>query len=239
MTRELVLVPTAELFTAFNGGQPSWVWRPKDIPVGQSIRAYMCSEPDSGWRYYKENKDVVLSKEYPENWEDDIGYAFGHGPGKTDDHGNPKEDRDYPRKILLLRLWIVENGQMVAGIIDGTTLQKRLSEATGAPDYGLLRDRNSGAMVSNFYLQVRHPKAKGQDAYSLDAYLRPTDNEKIWLEAAKPWHPENYWLGLNPFDPPAQPPANAGRPMATLPASTVDEHGADVDQTVGPADDNW
>lgn len=235
----LQLVPAAQLFAAFNGGAPSWMWRPKDINPGGSIRAYLTSKPESGWRYYNKDRDAVLSTEYPENWEENIGYAFGHGPGKVDkETGQPKEDKDYPRRICLARLWIVETKEMVAAVIDSKTLQGRLAQICDNPGFGMLCNAE-GTMVSNFYLQFFHNKNVAPAmTYMVDGHLRPTQDERVWIEAAKPWYPEQFWQGLNPFEAPTTPPPNAGKPA--LPSTAFDDHGAEHEiAPETPDDDSW
>lgn len=228
--------PAGEFFTAFESGVPNWMWRPKDVAAGGSIRAYLCSPPDDGWRYFRQNKSVWLGKDYPEDFEDDIGYQYGHGPGKVDEKtGEPKEDRDYPRKIALMRLWIVERKEMVAAVIDSKPLQMRLAQIASNPEFGFLVNE-AGVMVTNYYLQFFHNQGVAKNmTYTADGHLRPTQDPQVWEEAAKPWHPESFWLGLNPFEPPTQPPANAGKP--SLPATAFDEHGAEVPTSPGELED--
>jgi hypothetical protein len=223
-------IPASEYITAFTGGVPDWIWRLKDIPPGKTAKCYVCSPLTSGWRYYRLNKEVALSVEYPTEYEGDIGYAFGHGPGKVDAEGQPLEDRARPTKIMLVRLWHVEEGQMVAAIIDSNPILKRLSRIFSNPDFAMILHENNGpdCLVSNFYLEFFHDKNPAQKGmtYQVDGHLRPTQNPVVIEEAAKPWYPDNYWQGLNPFEAPAEPPPRAG--IVRKPAPVYDENGAET-----------
>ncbi|MGB7564221.1 MAG: hypothetical protein WBM08_05655, partial [Prochlorococcaceae cyanobacterium] len=189
--------------------------------------------------YYKENKEIVLSMEYPENYESDVGYAFGHGPGKTDEQGNPKLERARPDKVVLLRMWHVEDKRMVAAVLDSSPVKKKLSRICSNPEFGLVEEKN-GALVSNFYLEFFHDgrPANKSLTYQVDGHLRPTQNPEVMKAAALPWFPENFFLGLNPFEEPAQPPKNAGKPE--MPAVVYDDNGSEVEVNPRtPQEENW
>jgi hypothetical protein len=221
-------IPASEIFPpAFSNVVPEWIWRPKDVDKGKSVRLYVCSQSSIGWRYYTLNREIRLSKDFPTDYAEDIGYRYGHGPGKVDEKtGEPKEERDKPTQSCLLRVWHVENERMVAAVIDTWTLLQQLDQIFSNPEFNL---NDQAGMVSNFYLQVFHNANMGAMTYTAQSFLRPSENPTMFAAASQPWYPDQYWLGLNPFEAPATPPANAGRPAAERPVLEVlrDPHGAD------------
>lgn len=218
-------IPAASLLPpAFNSGKPDWIWSPRDIPEDSSRKLFIASEIFPGWKYFTINKDVRLSKEFPSDYEKDIGYRYGHGPGKTDRDGKPAEEKSKPSSIWLVRCWLVEEERMVAAVIDSYPLQTQIQKALQNDEFLLL---DSG--ICNFYLTVFHDKNPSSPAltYTAQASLRTLRNKGAYQEAGKPFYSESYFRGLNPLEAPAEPPANAG-----LPATVRDEHGADLEATV-------
>jgi hypothetical protein len=219
---------------AFGNQAPDWLWRPKDIPKGKFQRFYVTSQVDAGYRYYSEAREVRLSKEYPTDYEKDIGYRYGHGPGKADKDGQPLLERAMPTQVILIRLWHVEERKMVACVIDSWPLMQRLQQVFENEEFQLIGDPDNG-YISNFYLQVYHNAnpASPSLTYTADGHLRPTQSAEALEAAAKPWYPDNYWLGLNPLEKPLQPPA--AKPG--LPATAYDENGAEAPLAVHSTDD--
>ena len=84
------------------GGKPGWIWEQKDIPEGGEVKLYLTSGFKSGWRYFTANKEIRLSLDEPLEY-DDIGYLYGHGPGKVDKEGSPMEERSTPDEIWIAR----------------------------------------------------------------------------------------------------------------------------------------
>jgi hypothetical protein len=218
-------IPAASLLPpAFNSGKPDWIWSPRDIPEDSSRKLFIASEIFPGWKYFTINKDVRLSKEFPSDYEKDIGYRYGHGPGKTDRDGKPAEEKSKPSSIWLVRCWLVEEERMVAAVIDSYPLQTQIQKALQNDEFLML---DSG--ICNFYLTIFHDKNPSSPAltYTAQASLRTLRNKAAYQEAGKPFYSESYFRGLNPLEAPAEPPANAG-----LPATVRDEHGADLEATV-------
>ncbi len=220
-----------------NQGAPEWIWRPKDIEKGKSLRLYICSQESVGWMYYTDSKEIRLSQEFPTNFENDIGYKWGHGPGKRDNDGNPAEERSAPVKALLYRIWNTEASKMQAAVISSRPLIEQLFQIFSNTEFSL--DDRIG-YVANFYLQIFHnanPSSQSM-TYTAQGHLRPGQNPAMFAAALEPWYPEQYWLGLNPFEAPVEPPANAGRPgngaaPGTVLAALRDSNGADLE--MGPA----
>lgn len=213
-------IPASSLLPpAFNGGKPNWIWTPRDIPEDGERKLFLTSEIHSGWRYYSMNREVRLSKEYPENWESDIGYKYNHGPGKTDREGKPMEEKAKPTGTWLVRAWIVEEERMVAAVIDSFTLQGQIQKILQNDEFMLLPSN-----ITNFYLTISNDKnpSKPADKYFAQGSLRTLRNKQATEEAALPFWPDSYWAGLNPLVEPTQPPAQAG-----LPATVRDDNGAD------------
>jgi len=218
-------IPAASLLPpAFGGGKPEWIWSPRDIPEDASRKLYLSSEIIAGFKYYTVNKEVRLSKEFPSDYEKDIGYRFNHGPGKTDRDGKPMEEKSKPAGIWLVRAWLVEDERMVAAVIDSFPLQGQIQKALQNEEFLMLDEG-----ITNFYLTIFHDKNPASPAltYTAQASLRTLRNKKAYAEAAKPFYSESYWKGLNPLEAPAAPPANAG-----LPATVRDQHGADLEAVI-------
>jgi len=218
-------IPAASLLPpAFNGGKPDWIWSPRDIPEDSSRKLFIASEIFPGWKYFTINKEIRLSKEFPADYEKDIGYKYNHGPGKTDRDGKPLEEKSKPSSIWLVRCWLVEDERMVAVVIDSFPLQGQIQKALQNEEFLMLE---SG--ICNFYLTIFHDKNPASPAltYTAQASLRTLRNKAAYLEAAKPFYSESYFKGLNPLEAPAEPPANAG-----LPATVRDENGADLEATI-------
>jgi hypothetical protein len=227
-------IPAASLLPqAFNAGKPDWIWSPRDIPEDGSRKLFLTSEIVAGWRYYTVNKEIRLSKEFPADYEKDIGYKWNHGPGKTDKDGKPAEEKSKPTGIWLVRAWLVEDERMVAAIIDSFPLQGQIQKALQNDEFLMLDEG-----VTNFYLTIFHDKNPASPAltYTAQASMRTLRNKKAYKEAGEPFYSENYWKGLNPLDAPAEPPANAGVP-AGLPATVRDEHGADHEAVINKEGD--
>jgi hypothetical protein len=221
-------VPASLLFPAnFNGGKPDWIFEPKNIKEGESRKFYIASAIESGYRYYTLNREVRLSREYPENWEAEIGYKFKHGPGKVDAEGKPTEDKATPSGLWLVRAWLVEEAKMVALIIESYPLQLSIQQAIASNDEFLFLD--SG--LSNFYLTIFHNRNPAQKAltYTAQSTLRVSQNSAAYEAAAEDFHPDQYFKGLNPFEAPAEADAAATR---RFPASARDENGADLEATI-------
>lgn len=226
-------IPAASLLPpAFDSGKPEWIWAPRDVPEDQSRKLYLTSELHAGWRYYTASREVKLSKEFPSDYEKDIGYKYNHGPGKTDRDGKPMEDRAKPSGVWLARAWLVEEERMVAAVIDSFSLQSQIQKIFQNEEFMLL-----DTLITNFYLTIYHDKKPPTPAmtYTAQGNLRVLRNKKAYEEATKPFYPESYWKGLNPLEEPTQPPANAG-----LPATVRDEHGADQEADLKTEGDyNW
>jgi hypothetical protein len=224
-------IPAASLLPpAFSSGKPDWIFSPRDIPEDSSRKLFIASEIFPGWKYFTINKEVRLSKEFPADYEKDIGYKYGHGPGKTDRDGKPAEEKSKPTSIWLVRCWLVEDERMVALVIDSFPLQGQIQKALQNDEFLML---DSG--ICNFYLTVFHDKNPASPAltYTAQASLRTLRNKAAYQEAAKPFYADSYFKGLNPLEAPAEPPANAG-----LPATVRDENGADLEAVI-PAEGDY
>lgn len=229
------LIPASTLLPpAFDGDKPECYWSPSDISEGGSVKLYLCSEIHAGWKYFTLSREVRLSQDYPSGYEDEIGYKFNHGPGKTDRDGKPMEEKAKPRGVWLARAWLVEEERMVAAIIDSWTLQSRIGKIMQNQEFGMTPNG-----IVNFYLTVFREKDPRTPAetYDVTGSLRVLRNKTAYQKAAEPWFPENYWLGLNPLEAAAEPPARA----AALPPTVRDENGADTEVEVGEASEtyNW
>jgi hypothetical protein len=227
-------IPAASLLpAAFSAGKPDWIWSPRDIPEDGSRKIFLTSEIAAGWRYYTINRDIRLSKEFPADYEKDIGYKFNHGPGKTDKDGNPAEEKSRPSGIWLVRAWLVEEMKMVAAVIDSFPLQGQIQKSMQNDEFLMLDEG-----ITNFYLTIFNDKNPPTPAlkYTAQASLRTLRNEQAYQEAAKPFYSESYWKGLNPLVPPTEPPANAGVSVG-LPATARDEHGADHEAAISKEGD--
>lgn len=226
-------VPAASLLPpAFDGSKPAWIWTPRDIPEDQNRKLYLTSEISSGWRYYTLNREVKLSKEFPADYEKDIGYKYNHGPGKVDKEGKPAEERAKPTGTWLVRAWLVEEERMVAAVIDSFSLQSQIQKLLQNEEFMLL-----DTMITNFYLTFFHDKKPATPAltYTVQGSLRVLRNKQAYEEATRPFYPDSYWKGLNPLEQPTQPPANAG-----MPATVRDENGADLEAEINKeASYNW
>lgn len=211
------LIPQA--FT--DSDKPACYWSPSDLKEGTSLKLFITSEIHAGWKYFTVNREVRLSKEFPKNYKDDIGYKFNHGPGKANKDGQPMEDKAKPRSLWLFRAWIVEQERMVAAVVDSMTLHKRFAKIMADPEYMLL---STG--ICNFYLTIFREKdpQSPADTYDATGSMRVLRNKKAAKEALKPWFPENYWLGLNPLEPAEE---EAPNPGPSLPPTVRDENGAD------------
>jgi hypothetical protein len=199
-------------------------WSPSDIKPGDQERFYLYTPFTAGWKYFTINKQVRLSEAYPEDYERDIGYAFNHGPGKTDREGKPMEEKAKPRSIWIAKGWHVERKMLMVLVIDSANVQQRIAKALKHnPDFGILR---SG--VSNFFVTVfreADPK-KPSDTYDAMLQLRVTQAKPILEAAAAPWNPDRFWKGLNPLEEGPEPPAEGKG--AQPPVTSRDEHGADT-----------
>lgn len=211
---------------------PDFVFQLKDLPSDdKGLKFFLASAFTRGFRYFTENGDIRLSLAFPEDFTKDIGYKYGHGPGKTDKDGNPKLERSYPSEIWLARAWVVEQKRMVALIIHSPTVMKRLAKLMRNEEYLMLAKG-----ICNFYLTLfRDENAKSpSDTYDVTTEARVLRNDQAYTEAAKPWHPERYFRGLNPFEADPEPPS------AATPATVRDENGADLDIEMRKEDDaDW
>jgi hypothetical protein len=226
-------IPAASLLPpAFNASKPDWIWSPRDIPEDSSRKLFIASEIQAGFRYYSINREIRLSKEFPADYEKDIGYKYNHGPGKTDKDGKPLEEKAKPSSVWLFRAWLVEDERMVAAIIDSFPLQGQIQKALTNDEF-LMLDRG----ITNFYLTIFHDKNPASAAltYTCQSSLRTLRNADAYKQAGQPFYGENYWKGLNPLEPLTTPPANAG-----LPATVRDENGADEEAVIAKEGDyNW
>jgi hypothetical protein len=218
-------IPAASLLPpAFDAGKPDWIWAQRDIPEGSNRKLYITSEIQSGFRYFSVNREIRLSKDWPADYEKDIGYKFNHGPGKTDKDGKPLEEKSKPSSVWLFRAWLVEEERMVAAVIDSFPLQGQIQKALMNDEF-LMLDRG----ITNFYLTIFHDKDPAMAAltYTCQASLRTLRNAKAYEQAGLPFYGANYWKGLNPMEALTEPPANAG-----LPATVRDENGADQEAVI-------
>ena len=226
-------IPAASLLPpAFGGGKPDWIWSQKDVPEDGNRKLFLTSEIISGFKYFTLNREVRLSREFPRDYEKDIGYKYNHGLGRTDADGNPMEQRATPSGVWLFRAWLVEEERMVAAVIDSFPLQTSIHQAMQNEEFMML-----DAGITNFYLTIFHTKKPASPAlkYTAQGSLRTLRNNKAYEEAANPFYSESYWKGLNPLEAPTEPPAVAG-----LPATVRDQHGADLEATVPQQGDyNW
>jgi len=241
-------IPAASLLpAAFGGGKPDWIWSPRDIEGDSSRKLFIASEIQQGWKYFTINKEIRLSKEYPSDYEKDVGYKYNHGLGKTDADGKPLEDKGKPICCWLMRAWLVEEERMVAAVIDSFPLQGQIQKALQNEEFLMLDEG-----ITNFYLTIFHDKKPASIAltYTCQASMRTLRNKAAYKEATKPFYGDSYWKGLNPLEPPTEPPANAGvpaqglpaagLPAAGLPATVRDENGADHEAVIAKeADYNW
>ena len=226
------LIPASSLLpAAFNDSKPEFYWAPSEVAEGGSSKLYLTSEVHAGWKYFTLNREVRLSQEYPKGYEDEIGYKYNHGPGKTDKDGRPLEEKAKPRSVWMVRAWLVEEERMVAAVIDSFTLQSRISKILQNEEYGM-----TPTGVCNFYLTIFREANPATPAATYDATgaLRVLRNKRAHEEAAKPFFPENYWRGLNPLEAGAEPPEKLA---AVLPPTARDENGADAEVTVGAEGD--
>jgi hypothetical protein len=222
-------IPASSLIPpAFNAERPEWIWEPKFLDKGEKRIIYMTSEIFWGWRYYTADREVRLSLDYPTDHEQDIGYAFKNGPGKTDKDGNPAEKKAKPKNIWLFRGWLAQDKKMVAVIIDNFFIQSKIQKDFDNPELMLLANG-----VSNYYLEIERNPRDSVPAlqYDTSTHLRPCGSKACLEQAATPFYPERFWLGLNPLESGPEPPAAAGKPV--LPATTRDNNGAE--EEVGPA----
>lgn len=233
MSGTLDLIPAATLLPPAFKDKPDFYWAPSEIPEGSSLKLYLCSEIHAGWKYFTLNKEVRLSQEYPKGYEQEIGYKFNHGPGKTDKDGKPMEDRATPRGVWLFRAWVVEQERMVAAVIDSYTLQQKIAKILVNEEYGM-----TPSGVTNFYLTIFHEAKPATPANTYDATgaLRMLRNKTAMEEAAKPFYPENYWRGCNPLEPPAEAPTSSGK---ALPPTVRDANGADEEVFVDKPSYDW
>jgi len=147
-------IPAASLLpAAFASGKPEWIWSPRDIPEDSSRKIFLTSEIIAGWKYFTMNREIRLSKEYPADYEKDIGYKYNHGPGKTDKDGKPAEEKSKPTGLWLVRAWLVEEERMVAAVIDSFPLQSQIQKALQNDEFLMLDEG-----VTNFYLTIFHDK---------------------------------------------------------------------------------
>lgn len=224
-------IPASALIPpAFHASKPDWHFKPSDIPEDGSLKLFLTSEIASGWRYYTLSKQVKLSKTYPEGFEADIGYKFGHGPDKPEG----KQEKASPTGIWLVRAWLVEKERMVAFIVDSFNLQGQFEKIFKNPEFQML---DTG--ITNFYLEVFNDKNPATPAlkYTATGNLRVLKNRKATLEAAKPWFPDNFFIGLNPLEPPTEPPTAPSEP--SLPATRRDENGADHEVALNKEGDGY
>ncbi len=228
------LIPATSLLPpAFGDSKPEHYWAPSDIPEGSSVKLFLTSEIFAGWKYFTLNHEVRLSQEFPKGYEAEIGYKYNHGKGKVDKDGNPAEEKAKPRGVWMARAWFVEQERMVVAVIDSYTLQQKIAKILQNEEYGM-----TPSGICNFYLTVFRDAKPATPAATYDATgaLRVLRNKQATIEAAKPFFPENYWVGLNPMEPPAEP-AEAGVPV--LPATARDENGADTEVSVQGDDYKW
>ena len=212
-------IPASALIPpAFNSAKPEWNFRPSDVPEDGSAKLFLTSEITAGWRYFTMNRQVKLSKTYPADFAADIGYKYGHGPDK----GPDKQEKASPTGLWLVRAWYVEKERMVAFVIDSFTLQGQLEKIFKNDEFQML-----DTSITNFYLEIFNDKnpATPANKYSATGNLRVLKNRKAAAEAAKPWFPDNFFLGLNPLEAPTEPPSAPSEP--SLPATRRDEDGAD------------
>lgn len=230
-------IPASSLLPPAFGdkAKPTNYWSQSDVPEDGKERLYITSEIHSGWKYFTTGKEVRLSKDYPTGFETEIGYKYGHGPGKTDPAtGTAKEERDKPRMVWLLRAWHVERKKMVAATIDSFTLQSQIHKILENEEY---RQLPNG--LCNFYLTIHRDSRPASPAatYMATGTLRVCQSKDAIKAAAEPWWPESYWKGLHPLEDPAAPP-----PAGSMPATLRDEHGADTDVVVknnNQDDEDW
>lgn len=224
-------IPASDLIPPAFGSssKPEWIFTLRDIPLDgdptkNNRKFYLTSKFEQGYRYYTVNSEVRLSREFPDDYARDIGYKYGHGPGKTDESGNPKEEHAKPDVIWLVRAWCVEDKRMVALVVDSYPLMSKIQKIlTTNDEFAMVQETN----VTNFYLTIfREPKPGNPKASQYDATgnLRPTRSKEL-LEAAKlPFFPEAYFKGLNPLVPPSDELATTS---AGLPPTVRDANGAD------------
>ncbi len=236
-------IPASDLIPSAFGtsNKPEWIFTLRDIPLDSDPKKnnrkfYLTSRFEQGYRYYTINSEVRLSREFPEDYAREIGYKYGHGPGKTDEHGQPKLEHAKPDTIWMVRAWCVEDKRMVALIIDSYPLMGKIQKILTINDeFALSQETN----VTNFYLTIfREPKQGTTKASTYDAAgsLRPTRSKELLEAAALPFFPDAYFKGLNPLVPPSDVIASGDH----LPATVRDEHGADEEIALRSDDDgDW
>lgn len=221
-------IPASALIPpAFNAERPDWIWEPKFLEKGDKRYIYMASEIYWGWRYYTQDREVRLSLDYPADHEADIGYAFKNGPGKTDKDGNPADKKAKPKNVWLFRGWSVQDKKMVAVVIDNFYVQSKMQQDFDSPELMLM---NTG--ISNYYLEIQRASRDVLPAlkYAASTHVRPCGNKACLEQAANPFYPERFWLGLNPLEAGTEPPASAGKP--SLPATTRNSDGSEEEAFV-------
>ena len=233
MSGTIDLIPASALLPPAFNDKPDFYWAPSDVPEGGSAKVYLTSEIHAGWKYFTLNREVRLSQEYPKNYQDEIGYKYNHGPGKTDKDGKPMEDKASPRGVWMFRAWIVEQERMAVAIVDSFTLQNKIAKILQNEEYGMTPEG-----VTNFYLTVYHEAKPATPANTYDATgaLRMLRNKRALEEAQRPFYPDNYWKGLNPLEPPAEAPTEASK---ALPPTVRDSNGADTEVSVEKASYDW
>lgn len=231
----MTALPAASLIpAAFGTGKtPEWIFTLRNIPIDQNRKFFLASQFSRGFQYYTINGDIRLSPDFPTDYASDIGYAYKHGPGKVNEKGEPMEDKAYPTEVWIARAWFVEEERMVTLKIDSSKLMKRLHKLF--QDSNFLLQENG---IANFYITIYREGGKegAPTQYDATASLRPLMNETAYEEAAKPYFPDNYWLNLNPFVAPTEPPASRG---AAPKPSARDENGADMDMTISSQAENY
>lgn len=232
-------IPIAELFPPAFGqsGKPDWLLTPKDIPEDDSRRVFLASQIEQGFKYFTEKGEVRLSREFPKDYRDDIGYKYNHGPGKTDKNGNPLEERAKPTSFIFMRAWVVEDEAMRILSVDSWPLQEQMHLASKNPEFLMLPQG-----IANFYWTVYHAKNPSQKSltYTAQASLRILRNDQAYQDAAKPWFPDNYFSGTNPFEAPAQPPNTSAAAVPAQPAMIQDSNGSQTPMAVRQANEpNW
>ena len=221
-------IPCRELLPVAFGKGTHNVWKSSEVPKGDSAPLCIASEVMEGWTYFTVDKEYRISVDYPENYLDDIGYAWGHGPGKTDAEGKPLMDKSKPSKIWAFRAWLLKEERMVTAVITSRPLQQAIGQLMMDEDHFF--DKKTS--FCNWFLLIEHnsnPISKAQ-TYTCRAKIKPggmAGNKPALEAAAKPYYLYRHFEGLDAFQPPAEP--TEVKPTA---GGVRDDNGADIEQPV-------
>jgi|GEM_PF-1819914 len=206
-------------------------------PCGHFTTGHWCQ----GFQYFTLEKELkrFATKPKEKDYTSDIGYRYGHGPGKVgelkDGTIGPLEEKDFPRQFLAFTAICKERKNIVVAIIDKVTIKEAIERGLSKDDTHLTPD---GILNLEFTITkvVKKQGKNDSTSYAVDTIFKAPGPAalKLWKAAQDGiWTPAVF-DGADPFE---GKPANSK--LQGLPPTARDELGADKELDGTMPEEGW